>query len=260
MLKQNSVISIEQFIEKLTAGGGIVPSPADCVEYGYASGWLEAQDVLGRKGVLLRKTAARILHEFLRRERTEPDEIDASPAYRLQDLFDCRVCAGHIMQVYVKGIMEEKKLEDGRMVFGTEDAIFVEEAEKILERVFCAEKRICKKVQIENTCPKADKITMEEAVKLLGENGSALLIDVRTAREYEEEHMEGALNVPLISIIKNPYALCENRDKMILLYCEEGVQSEAAAKCLLEAGYTKVVSFARKTAVFHSDLLEDKRR
>jgi len=60
--------------------------------------------------------------------------------------------------------------------------------------------------------------------------------------------MADAMNFPLMKIIKNPYAVCENRDKMILLYCEEGAQSEAAAKCLLEAGYEKVAYFARKTS------------
>lgn len=136
MLRKDSVISIEEFIEKLTAGGGSVPSPADCVESGYASGWLEVQDVLNRKEVLKRKTAARILHEYLRRGQQEADEVDGSPAYRLLDLFDCRVCAGHIIQVYVKGIMEGKQTADGRLIFGTEDVVFKEEAEKILERVF----------------------------------------------------------------------------------------------------------------------------
>ena len=248
MLRKDSVISIEEFIEKLTAGGGNVPSPADCVESGYAFGWLEVQDVLNRKEALKRKTAARIIHNFLRREKQEADEVDGSPAYRLLDLFDCRVCAGHIIQVYVKGIMKEKQTVDGRLVFGVEDAVSKEEAEKILERVFFPDKRKSKRMTTAEVCRNPAKITVEEAIKLFDENQGLLLVDVRTMREYEENHMEGAVSFPLINIIKNPYAVCENRDKMILLYCAEGVQSEAAAKCLLEAGYENVACFAWKTS------------
>lgn len=249
MLKNDSVISIEEFVQRVTVGGGMLSSSADCVEYGYHSGWLEAQDVAGRKAVLQRKTAARILHEFLRRECQEVDEIDGSPAYRLQDLFDCRVCAGHIIQVYMKGIMEDKKTADGVLVFGTEDEVSLKEAENVLERVFYPEKRKCKSMPIASFCPKPDKTTVAEAARIYRENRYALLVDVRTLREYEDNHMEGAVNFPLLGIIKNPYAVCENRDKMILLYCEEGYQSEAAARCLLEAGYEKVAYFAWKTTI-----------
>jgi rhodanese-related sulfurtransferase len=71
-------------------------------------------------------------------------------------------------------------------------------------------------------------------------------VDVRTEREYEVAPMENAINVPLLSLIKNPFLFSENRDKTILLYCQEGYQSKAAAQCLLEAGYEKVAFFAKK--------------
>ena len=70
-----------------------------------------------------------------------------------------------------------------------------------------------------------------------------LLVDVRTEREYEENHMENAINVPLLSIIKNPVVFSDNRNNMIWLYCKEGYQSRAAAQCLLEAGYSGVKYF-----------------
>ena len=86
---------------------------------------------------LLRKQAAVQVHEYLRRELGEADEIDVRASYELKDLFDCRVCAGHIMQVYVKGIMEACESEGGLLIFGTEREISGKEAEKIIEKVFC---------------------------------------------------------------------------------------------------------------------------
>lgn len=251
MKEKNSSITIKEFAVKLVAGGGGNPSPAVCVEYGLQKGWLEAQDVINQEQVLLRKHAARIIHNFLRLELKERDEIDASPAYVLRDLFDCRVCAGHIIQVYVKAIMGGITLTDGRMIFAAEEVISEEEAEEIAARVFQTEHRARKKTEeYENAIVSEPKeISLEYAMQLLQEEKRALLVDVRTAREYENGCLEGAVNVPLLNIIKNPFVFAENRDTMILLYCNEGYQSKAAAQCLLETGYSKVVYFAWKPFV-----------
>ena len=241
MYKKNSAITIKNFVEKLTAGGGIVPPPADCVEYGVQYGWLEAQDAAVQEQVLLRKHAARMIHNFLRLEQKEADEIDGSPAYVLQDLFDCRVCAGHIIQVYVKGIMDGVVLPDGRMIFAAEEAVSAEEAGKMLDKVFHKKLRIpvIREELQEKKTGRPEELPPEQMM-LLQEHKNVLLVDVRTEREYAEGHAEGAVNVPLLSIIKNPFVFSENRDKRICLYCKEGYQSKAAAQCLSEAGYEKV--------------------
>ena len=61
--------------------------------------------------VVTRKICAVILHSFLQQINHEKDEIDISSAMVLKDIYDCRICANHIAQVYVKGIMKE-----GRMI------------------------------------------------------------------------------------------------------------------------------------------------
>lgn len=248
MSEKAFAISVKEFIEKLSAGGGLVPSPADCAEYGLQRGWLETQDVVGKENVLLRKQAARILHEYLRMELKETDEVDGSPAYVLQDLFDCRVCAGHIIQVYVKGIMDSIRLPDDRMVFGGEEVVTKEEAEKFVVRMFRSEVRTPRtEAKVRDSAAKEPKeLSLIQVMQLLQEPEKILLVDVRTEREYEVAPMENAINVPLLSLIKNPFLFSENRDKTILLYCQEGYQSKAAAQCLLEAGYEKVAFFAKK--------------
>lgn len=251
-MDKKEIVIIEQFVAMLTTGGGRILPPVDCMEYAYRFGWLEAQDILGREQALQRKTAARITHEFLRRELQETDEVDGSPAYRLQDLFDCRVCAGHIIQVYVKGIMDGKKSADDRFVFGTEDYISQVEAEEIIGRVF--EKGLRKMLirseiqgeegQTEREKSKAAELSAEQAIRLVQSEKQALLVDVRAQREFEEAHLPGAENIPWVQLLKNPYMVSERRDVSILLYCAEGYQSKAAAQMLLEAGYEKVFYFA----------------
>lgn len=248
MKENTSAITLKEFVEKLTAGGGGNPSPAACVEYGLQRGWLEQQDAANRSQPLLRKHAARIIHNYLRMEVEEADEVDGSPAYVLQDLFDCRVCAGHIIQVYVKGIMDGVVLMDERQMFAANKEVSLSEAEEMIARVFRMELRVLRREESEynNVAEEPEEITLEQAMRRLQEDVNTLLVDVRTEREYEENHLENAMCVPLMSIIKNPFVFSGNRDKMIVLYCKEGVQSEAAAKCLREAGYGKVAYFAWK--------------
>jgi len=248
MKENTSAITLKEFVEKLTAGGGVSPSPADCVEYGLKQGWLETQDIANPEQHLLRKHAARIIHNFLRLERNEADEIEGSPAYVLRDLFDCRVCAGHIIQVYVKGIMDGITIADGSMIFGADEVVSEVEAEGVIARVFQIKQRVPRKMGEINNCPVSEpkEISFEYAMQLLQKEKGALLVDVRTARDYEDGHPEGAVNIPLLSIIKNPFVFAENCDTMILLYCNEGYQSKAAAQCLVEAGYKKVAFFTWK--------------
>lgn len=194
---------------------------------------------------ITRKEAACVIHEFLRKELREPDEIDAGPAMELRDLFDCRVCAGHIIQVYVKGIMEGRVQADGTLLFCGEEPVTENEAENLRERVLRKEYRQPPKSS-EGELQYPVKLTMEEALQQYRKQRNALLVDVRTTREYEADHISDAVNVPLLSIMKNPYGVSPDRFQHLFLYCSEGIQSSAAARCLLEAGYQRVYYFAGK--------------
>lgn len=76
------------------------------------AGWLEEWDELHAGEPILRKNAARILHMFMLKILHEPDESGDGPARKLRDIYDCRVCAGHVAQVYDKGIMDAFFFED----------------------------------------------------------------------------------------------------------------------------------------------------
>ncbi len=191
---------------------------------------------------MTRKNIVGLIHDFLRTELQEPDEIDSAPAYVLQDLFDCRVCAGHIIQVYVKGIMDGIVLPDGRMVFDAEKQVSKEELSDIMTKVCFPEFRTPHRSEEEKNSRdrEPEEISLEQVKRLLQEGNRPLIVDVRTEREYAKGCLPGAVNVPFLDIIKNPFMFHENRDKKILLYCNEGYQSLAAARCLLEAGYSDV--------------------
>ena len=106
------------------------------MHYAYHAGWLEDMDITGKAEPLLRKNAARIIHEFLRLELHEPDTEDISAVTKLRDLYDCRVCTKHIMQVVAKGIMEGYYITDTLCLFGLNEQITSEEAQAIIGRVY----------------------------------------------------------------------------------------------------------------------------
>ena len=94
----------------------------DCISYGIRKGWLEFEDELYSDEPVLRKNEARILHLFLLKELGIKDLQDIQKAGELRDLYDCRVCANHVAQVYLRGIMDagDIAVKGGFLWFGLE--------------------------------------------------------------------------------------------------------------------------------------------
>ena len=67
-----------------------------------------------------------------------------------------------------------------------------------------------------------------------------IIIDVRSKREYRENHLNGSINIPLPEIKKYIENYVQNKQKKILLYCEYGIRSKQAAKILEDMGYIQV--------------------
>lgn len=72
--------------------------------------WVEEQDLINKDKTIDRRNAARIIHMYMQNELRINDIKDITPAYILKDLFDCRVCANHIAQIYLRGLMEPIKI------------------------------------------------------------------------------------------------------------------------------------------------------
>lgn len=196
-----------------------------------------ARTVTVARGSLLdRKTAASIIHEFLLEVLGEKDNSDIGPALELKDIYDCRICAAHIAQVYCKGIMDC----GGTGYFGLSDEVTETDASVYIERIFNTDKRSVVNVISGDGAEeriKAEKISEAECKTLLASDRYAGLIDVRSHAEYERGHFDNAINIPMDTIIKNPYGVSNDKDAKLILWCEGGARSETAARCLIEAGY-----------------------
>ena len=87
------------------------------------------------------------------------------------------------------------------------------------------------------------QITMEEAVTMMAEEESYILLDVRTREEYADKHIPGAVCIPNETIGSEEIPELPDKEQLILVYCRSGNRSKQASAKLAELGYTNVVEF-----------------
>lgn len=78
-----------------------------------------------------------------------------------------------------------------------------------------------------------------ENMKELAKSPSTVIVDVRSAWEYENNHINGAKNIPLEEI---PYKVEEFKafKSPLVLYCRSGNRSAMAVSILKQNGITEV--------------------
>ena len=87
------------------------------------------------------------------------------------------------------------------------------------------------------------QITMDEAVAMMEEEEGYIILDVRTAAEFDEKHIPGAINIPNEAIGTEAIPELPDKDQLILVYCRSGNRSKQASEKLVKLGYTNVVEF-----------------
>jgi molybdopterin/thiamine biosynthesis adenylyltransferase/rhodanese-related sulfurtransferase len=74
--------------------------------------------------------------------------------------------------------------------------------------------------------------------------GTAALIDVREASEWEQGHLPGAVHISKSYVEQQIEAAVPDRSSEVILYCAGGVRSLFAAQTLEQLGYTNVASMS----------------
>lgn len=86
-------------------------------------------------------------------------------------------------------------------------------------------------------------ISSTEAQQMIEEHKDALILDVRTAAEYESGHIPNAINLSNEDIQAGKVDSLKDKSQLIMVYCRSGNRSRQAAQKLAELGYTNVVDF-----------------
>ena len=85
------------------------------------------------------------------------------------------------------------------------------------------------------------QVNAEEAATMMEEESGYIILDVRTAQEYSEKHIPGAINIPNETIGTEDIPELPDKEQLILVYCRSGNRSKQAAEKLVKLGYTNIV-------------------
>ena len=91
--------------------------------------------------------------------------------------------------------------------------------------------------------PTYQQIGMSEAVERMAQESGYILLDVRTAEEFRDKHIPGAINIPNESIGTVEIPELPDKEQRIFVYCRSGNRSKQASEKLAQLGYTNVVEF-----------------
>jgi len=85
--------------------------------------------------------------------------------------------------------------------------------------------------------PPTPTVTGKEARAMVA--AGAKLIDVRSAEEFAEGHIDGASHIP-VDTIEEKFTVVGAKDQPMVLYCRRGIRAQRAAEALRAAGYSRV--------------------
>jgi len=88
-----------------------------------------------------------------------------------------------------------------------------------------------------------EKITAEEAKRIMDSGKPFVLLDVRNENEYKTQRIDGAILIPHDKIKEEATEKLPNKDETILVYCRSGRRSAIAANELINMGYKNVYDF-----------------
>lgn len=88
------------------------------------------------------------------------------------------------------------------------------------------------------------RITTEDAKKIMDSEENYKIVDVRTHTEYKNGHIIGAICVPDEEIDEESAKKnFPDKGQKLLVYCRSGIRSKDAAYKLAKLGYTNVYEF-----------------
>ncbi|MBV7271380.1 FAD-dependent oxidoreductase [Clostridium sp. PL3] len=85
-------------------------------------------------------------------------------------------------------------------------------------------------------------ITPDELNKLINNGNDVTVIDARVNKQYEESHVDSAINIPHDQIRKKADKL--DKEKIVITYCNKGVTGNAAQNILINKGFKKVYNIS----------------
>jgi rhodanese-related sulfurtransferase len=88
---------------------------------------------------------------------------------------------------------------------------------------------------------------------------SLLVLDVREAEEFKAGHIEGAVNVPIRSLMQNTSQLPKDKAAPIVVVCKSGIRAAYGTMALKLMGYSNVKDLQGGMLAWEKDSLPTKK-
>ncbi|HNV88741.1 MAG TPA: rhodanese-like domain-containing protein [Methylotenera sp.] len=98
-------------------------------------------------------------------------------------------------------------------------------------------------------------ITPNEAATMFSEQ-QAIIVDVREDSEWNEEHIAGAIHIPLAQVENRLSELAQYKNSTVITQCRSGKRSAKAAGMLQAAGFNKVLNLTGGIIAWNNDGLK----
>ena len=87
---------------------------------------------------------------------------------------------------------------------------------------------------------KIETVSVESFAQKLNDSSAVQLLDVRTHEEFEEGHLEGAINYNVKDANFENQIVALDKNKAVMVYCHSGHRSANAAEILESKGFSKI--------------------
>lgn len=105
--------------------------------------------------------------------------------------------------------------------------------------MFC--KRRCCKRMCYRSIQNGD-ITIEELNNKIAQG--AILLDVRSNQEYNEGHLQGAINIPDYELRNRVQREIPKKNQLVVIYCQYGGRSRNVYNMMKNMGYTNICNLS----------------
>lgn len=95
-------------------------------------------------------------------------------------------------------------------------------------------------------------ISASEAVRLMNSE-NAVVVDTRSASDYQKNHILHAVHVPVAGIDERAGEISKDTDQTVICYCGSGNQASQAANKLRKQGYNQVYTLRGGINTWESD-------
>ena len=105
----------------------------------------------------------------------------------------------------------------------------------------------------------AAKVSPEDLLSRIEAHTAPLILDVRSAPEYDAGHVPGAVHLPFYAIGARAAEIPASKEDLLVVYCQHGPRAWLAAAALRRHGFSNIAYLRGHMRRWHAAQLPEER-